>query len=184
MDEKDPASHNQAIMEFGSQFCKPSKPDCNRCIFKNKCYAFGANLVNQFPVKSKKNKSVNRYFNYLIVADKNKNIILNKRSGNDIWKGLYEFSLIESPEEINPKQLFGMQISREITGKDFNILHASGTYRHVLTHQNLFAKFYIIKLNFVHAKSKVLSKAGSLSAYAFPRLIEKFLNDCKLNELF
>ena len=32
LDEKDPATHNQAIMEFGARMCKPQNPDCIICL--------------------------------------------------------------------------------------------------------------------------------------------------------
>ncbi len=184
LDTNNPALHNQAIMEFGSQFCKPANPNCDNCIFSNKCYAFGANMVGQLPVKSKKINVVNRYFNYLILVDKNKNIIVNKRAEKDIWKGLFEFFLIESSGEIEPKQLFEMEQFKKATGKNFSVLNISKKYKHVLTHQNLHTKFYIIKLNLTHPKSQKFSKTNKLSQYAFPRLIEIFLSDCKLNEFF
>jgi A/G-specific adenine glycosylase len=184
MDTKQPAAHNQAIMEFGSQFCKPANPDCNSCIFKSKCYAFGAGSVSLFPVKSKKIKVVSRYFNYLVLVDKNKDIAVNKRMGNDIWKGLYEFCLIESPADIMPAQLFELKEFKEASHKNLKVLHASKTYKHILTHQNLYAKFYVIKLDFTHTRLQSRSKAGTLGRFAFPRLIEKFLNDCNLAELY
>ena len=36
----DPASHNQAIMEYGATVCTPKKPLCNNCIFSDQCEAF------------------------------------------------------------------------------------------------------------------------------------------------
>jgi len=183
LDVKNPANHNQAIMEFGSQYCKPVKPDCAVCIFKNKCFAFANDTVAELPVKAKKTKVRSRYFNYLILIDKNKNIILNKRSGNDIWKGLYDFTLLESVSETEADKLFKSNNFKKITGKNFSILHVSKNYKHVLTHQHLYTKFYVIKINSVHSKSLTQGNAKTLTKFAFPRLIEKFLNDCKLNEL-
>ncbi len=184
LDVKDPATHNQAIMEFGSQFCKPSNPDCQNCIFKNKCYAFLAGKVAELPAKSKKIKVVNRYFNYLIVADKGNAILINKRAQNDIWKGLYDFLLIETEAETGSKKMVELNEFKKITGKKFNILHISKMYKHVLSHQNLFAKFYVIKLDVTHKKTQKSVKISTLTKYAFPRLIENFLNNCNLNELF
>ena len=76
MDKKDPGQYNQAIMEFGSQYCKPNKPNCEACIFSSKCFAFKAEKVNEFPVKVKKIKIKNRYLNYVVLADKKQNVII------------------------------------------------------------------------------------------------------------
>ena len=35
----DPATHNQAMMEFGALQCVPKSPDCHHCVFKNQCFA-------------------------------------------------------------------------------------------------------------------------------------------------
>jgi A/G-specific adenine glycosylase len=183
LDQKNPATYNQAIMEFGSQYCKPSNPDCENCVFKNKCYAFANNKVMALPIKSKKSKVINRYFNYLILIDKSNTILLNRRSAGDIWQGLYDFNLIETESDLEAEKLFNQKKFKEIVGKNFSVLDVSKTYKHVLTHRNLFAKFYLIKLDIKHPKSGTVCKIDTLTKYAFPRLIEKYLIDCKLNEL-
>ncbi len=184
LDIKNPALHNQAIMEFGSQYCKPSRPDCENCIFKSRCYAFANNKVGILPIKSKKNKVTNRYFNYLVLVDKNKRILVNKRAAGDIWQGLYDFVLIETEAETEEKKLFKLQSFKEKTGKNFTVLHVSKTYKHILTHRNLYAKFYVIKINTAHPKTHKSRMLNELTKFAFPRLVEKYINDCKLDELF
>ena len=37
IDDKKPAEFNQAIMEFGALYCTPKSPNCDRCIFNDKC---------------------------------------------------------------------------------------------------------------------------------------------------
>ncbi|MDX2171618.1 MAG: A/G-specific adenine glycosylase [Bacteroidota bacterium] len=183
LDKKNPAIHNQAIMEFGSQYCKPVNPSCENCIFNKKCFAFANNVVSQLPLKEKKTKIKNRYFNYLILIDKNKNIVLNKRSENDIWKGLYEFYLLETDKEISESELKTQKLIKSELPTNFSILYVSKQYKHILSHQHLYAKFYIIKLLNSHSKKVITSSIKSLTNYAFPRLIDKFLNDCN-EELF
>mgnify|MGYP001598355526 CR=1 FL=1 len=95
LNRKNPGNFNQAIMEFGAIHCTPVNPKCMKCIFRESCVAFQTGRVADFPVKSKKAKSRNRYFNYLVIHNGN-NIFLDKRQKNDIWKNLYEFPLIES----------------------------------------------------------------------------------------
>lgn len=183
LDRKNPAMHNQAIMEFGSQWCKPANPKCVDCIFNEKCFAFNSGITDQLPVKAKKTKVSKRYFNYVLVIDKNKNVLINKRSANDIWKGLYEFPLIEAEKEINEKDLFKHPSFKIIAGDNFSLLHQSKNYKHVLSHQHLHAKFYIIATRKVFKVPSQTIKLNSLKDLAFPRLIEKFLNDCQLNEI-
>jgi A/G-specific adenine glycosylase len=83
---------NQAIMEFGA--LHPS-PNCGVCVFNDSCAA-AKKKVDQLPVKSKKLKVRNRYFNYLVVSDENENTLIQKRTAKGIWQNLYEFPLIET----------------------------------------------------------------------------------------
>ena len=67
LDKKNPASFNQAIMEFGALQCVPKNPDCNSCVLNSSCAALQHKKVSELPVKSKKTKVTNRYLNYLIL---------------------------------------------------------------------------------------------------------------------
>ncbi|MBA2613295.1 MAG: A/G-specific adenine glycosylase [Bacteroidetes bacterium] len=183
LDKKEPALYNQAIMEFGSQYCKPTKPDCENCIFNAKCFAFKAARVSELPVKAKKTKVSNRFLNYVVLIDKNNKIYLNKRSANDIWKGLYEFYLIESEKEISSLQLLKHSKLKQMAGQKFSLLYTSKSYKHILSHQHLFAKFYVIKTESILDKKQTKTGVDNLTDFAFSRLSEKFINDCDLKEI-
>ena len=96
MPKDNPAIFNQAIMEFGALQCVPKSPNCGICVFNESCAALQKNKVDQLPVKSKKLKVRNRFFNYLVVNDENENTIIQKRTDKGIWHNLYEFPLIET----------------------------------------------------------------------------------------
>jgi A/G-specific adenine glycosylase len=59
---------NQAIMEFGALACVPKSPNCGVCVFNDSCAALQKKKVDQLPVKSKKLKVRNRYFNYFVLT--------------------------------------------------------------------------------------------------------------------
>ena len=90
---QDPAGFNQAIMEFGALQCTPS-PDCSICPLFVSCEAFSAHRVTEFPIKSKKTKVKEIEMNYLVIEQKGQ-LLVRERVGNGIWKGLWEFYLIE-----------------------------------------------------------------------------------------
>lgn len=183
LDKKNPALHNQAIMEFGSQLCKPVNPDCENCMFNTRCFAFKTARIHELPVKAKKTKVTDRFLNYVVLIDKSNNIYLNKRAANDIWKGLYEFLLIESDKEITTQQLLKHNQLKQVAGQKFDLLHTSKLYKHVLSHQHLYSKFYVIKTKIIFAKTQTKSPFKNLTDFAFSRLSEKFLNDCDLKEI-
>jgi A/G-specific adenine glycosylase len=178
LDPKRPAIFNQAIMEFGSQFCKSSQPDCPDCVFTDRCAAFKAGTVKDRPVKSKKTIQRDRSFSYRITIDKKGRVRLNKRAGDDIWKGLYEFPLTEIPAVPEAGHA-------EVAEPGEELLYRSPVYQHSLSHQKLKAVFYVLRSGKVFRKrnDSVLCDVRDLGRHAFPRLIEKFMEDCDLSEI-
>ncbi|MXN92846.1 A/G-specific adenine glycosylase [Flavobacterium sp. Sd200] len=144
---KDSAStFNQAIMEFGALQCTPKSPDCGICIFNKECVAFTTGRVNQLPVKLKKTKVTNRYFNYLIIKDGAGNTIVNRRSEKGIWHGLYEFPLLET-ETLTTETETIERISNfktlGFTPENIELLHRD-IIIHKLSHQKLHIRFWQI----------------------------------------
>lgn len=184
IDNKEPGMYNQAIMEFGSQYCKPVQPDCEHCIFKSHCLAFLSNKVTSFPVKEKKTKVRTRHLNYLVVFDKEKKILINKRKEKDIWAGLYDFPLIETEVVANPEFITSTDAFRRQAGKNPKLILQSKVYKHILSHQILLVRFFVLTRTGKHDPAMKTTSLKSLTKFAFPRLIEKFLNDCNLNDLF
>jgi A/G-specific adenine glycosylase len=183
LNKKEPALHNQAIMEFGSQYCKPTNPNCEACIFNPKCIAFKENSVSQLPFKSKKIKVRNRFFNFIVLVDKNNNITVEKRKHKDIWQGLYQFQLIETDTKMEFDELKLHKEFKSLIKGNYSILHNSKFYKHVLTHQLLWTYFYILKIKSSHPKESKKINIHNLTELAFPRLIELFIDDSNLKEL-
>ena len=149
MPKDNPATFNQAIMEFGALQCVPKSPNCGICVFNESCAALQKKKVDQLPVKSKKVKVRNRYFNYLVVADENDNTIIQKRTDKGIWHNLYEFPLIETDKEedfdfiterIESDYFKENSILSILEDNDKSIIHK-------LSHQHLHIKFWKVNLN-------------------------------------
>ena len=49
----DPATYNQAIMEFGAIQCTPVAPDCLLCPIQQQCVAYLTGRQHRLPVKVK-----------------------------------------------------------------------------------------------------------------------------------
>lgn len=174
IDKKNPGIYNQAIMEFGALQCKPKNPACENCPFVLECYAFKNNAIHLLPIKEKKIKQRNRYFNYLVLLNKN-NIYLNKRKENDIWESLYDFPLIETKQSI--------QSFDELMSKNYNIPHSihlikkSKEYLHILTHQKIYATFWLVSGKFQNKLTATCVKCSifETNIYPVPKLIENYL---------
>jgi A/G-specific adenine glycosylase len=182
----DPGMHNQAIMEFGALQCTPKKPNCPDCPLQEKCFAFGAGKVGELPVKQNKTRQRDRYFNYLVFAT-TECTWLRKRTGNDIWKNLFEFPMIETSEKTDPTYLF--------TQKDFldfgNLLeivveNVSKWKVHILSHQRIYYRFILFGLPDKSILPGNLFPVNKKDIYNFavPKLLESYLNENGGNGLF
>lgn len=144
LDKENAGVYNQAIMDFGATQCKPRSPRCDRCIFHLECVAFREGLVGSLPVKLKGKRSRDRYFHYFVLTDGDK-ILMSKRGQGDVWTNLYEFPMIETTEDVAMPALkthpefadyFNIETTIEPIGKQT---------KHILSHQNIYARFYRVE---------------------------------------
>ncbi len=176
---KTPGLYNQAIMEFGSQVCKPHKPYCVDCVLKESCVAFRKNLINKLPVKIKKQKVRVRYFNYFLLENSKGQVYVNRRKAGDIWEGLYEFFLLETPEEMNIKTLRKNKELRKFFDSKTLIQEKEEVFTHQLSHQKIIARFYRVrKAKFSKNEQSIPIK--EINKLAWPRLIHRYLESCFL----
>ena len=170
--------HNQAIMEFGALQCVPQHPTCAECPLSDNCMAYNAGNPQLYPVKEKKPKTRDRYLNYFFITF-GSHTFLHCRSEKDIWKGLYEFPLIETDKPLNfteiqnePafKKLFHSASTSTFTLEKENV-------KHTLTHQTLHATFYRVEIQKEPAiiKNYVKLPLSKIEDYPFPKLISAFL---------
>lgn len=179
--KKEAAEYNQAIMEFGSQWCKPVNPNCDACVFRDKCLSFANGTVHLRPVKINKTKIRQRYFHYFLIIDPKMQVFIQQRIQNDIWKGLFELFLIETENKTDLQVLLKDKKLKSITGNTFTVDAVSKEFKHILSHQHLHTVFYTIRTNkILKGQNKILLK--NMGAPAWPRLIDKFLNSCNLYE--
>lgn len=183
LDEKQPAQHNQAIMEFGALLCKPKSPDCMFCSLNATCVAFQQNKIKELPVKLKKLKRKKRYFNYLVLESPNHEFIIQQRQEKDIWQKLFQFPLIESEADFMKKDILKTRLSKELNlNEDITIQKINQkTYKHVLSHQDIFADFWLIKCPTEFYTHKLenysIVNSKSIRTFAVPILIDRFLNE-------
>jgi A/G-specific adenine glycosylase len=174
MPKDNPATFNQAIMEFGALQCVPKSPNCGICVFNESCLALQRKKVDQLPVKSKKLKVRNRYFNYLVVSDDNEDTVIQKRTAKGIWQNLYEFPLIETEavesfdyivERIDKGFFVNDSVVSVMEYNDKSIIHK-------LSHQHLHIKFWKVNIKGV-VKNGIDGK--TLRTFPFPIVIHNFI---------
>ncbi|MCD7977430.1 MAG: A/G-specific adenine glycosylase [Tannerellaceae bacterium] len=178
MDPAEAATHNQAIMEFGALQCVPQNPDCPSCPLQEKCLAYATGTVTNYPVKQNKTKTRNRYFHYFHITHKG-TTWLNRRSGKDIWTGLYEFPLIETEYPVDFPELEQTPLFQELF-KDLGELNISlelKGVKHVLSHQILYTNFYRIEIGQAgkSLEAYLQIKSEDLPKYAVSKLTDIYI---------
>lgn len=182
IDKEQPATYNQAIMEFGAKQCKPKNPNCVVCPLNESCIALQKNLISVLPVKLKKTKVTTKYFNFLVCIDKNNNILLEKRIGSGIWQNLYQFPLIESEKSLNADEFHLLGVKNKTLKNikfDYSLYNTTDKI-HKLSHRNLHTKFWIIQVDILPAKAISIDQ---LTNYPTPVLISDFINTFNFKSL-
>ena len=170
------ADFNQAIMEFGALQCVPKSPNCGICVLNDSCLALQKKKVNLLPVKTKKVKVTNRFFNYLIFEDSQLKILVNQRTDKGIWHNLYEFPLLET-EKLEDFDCISQKI---ITDFNYDTIVTSISELnpivqiHKLTHQHLHIKFWRVRVN-GNLKSGIA--INTLKNYPFPIVLFNFIEN-------
>ena len=167
-----PHLFNQAIMEFGAISCKSAQPLCASCPFRDTCHAFQRDLITKLPVKAKKQKVRDRYFHYLILNTP-KGVYLRQRATGDIWAKLYEFPLLETDQPTEPASLMRSSAWKRILGKQpIHIRQISREYKHLLSHQRIHARFYLLDGKVKPEQDWILADKAKRKRLAVSRLVE------------
>lgn len=178
IDPTRPNLFNQSMMEFGAIQCTPKKPNCINCSFSETCFAFIHKMQSELPVKTKKVKKTLRYFDYFMLNHEGK-LLIRKRPKGDIWSGLYDFLLIES-DQINFESNSNLTIQKIL--EKGNQSTSPLEYKHILTHQTIFARFYQVEIDskdkfetIKNEHSLLEIDINDLETYPVPVLIERYL---------
>ena len=181
MDAEHIRDYNQAIMEFGAMQCKPKNPYCLHCPLNESCVALQKGWVDMLPVKDKKTKVRNRFFNYLVpVYTDDQGITFTKlqqRKGRGIWQNLWEFPLLESKAPIREKDVWenAKQILIDVELETISIFNEKPIV-HKLSHQHLHTHFWILPVD-DNLTDKI--PVTTLSEYPVPVLIADFIKAFK-----
>lgn len=178
INRKNASVYNQAVMEFGALQCVPVNPQCSLCPLNHKCSALHDNKVAEIPFKSPAKKQKSRYFHFLIVQNEG-HIYMEQRGKKDIWHSLFQFPLIETTKSKIPDEVTDHDEWEKWFGQsEYELTTFAKQYRHVLSHQIIYARFHKIKLlsnHFNPPRSWKLVRVAELEKFPVPRLIDKFL---------
>ncbi|MGD9993590.1 MAG: A/G-specific adenine glycosylase [Salinivirgaceae bacterium] len=169
---------NQALMDFGAMVCTPRQASCSLCPLASQCQAKLNGTVDERPVKSTITKVRQRYFVYVLLTD-GKKFLIQKRAKEDIWKGLYELPLFELEKSMEVDAFLNLpEVKASLPKEPLVFLDGFEPALHKLSHQTIYSKFLLFGLAHLPKingyKSILISNIGD---YAFPKLIERYLNE-------
>ncbi|MBP6064965.1 A/G-specific adenine glycosylase [Bacteroides sp.] len=174
----DPATYNQAIMDFGALQCTPKSPNCLLCPLVDSCSASSNGLVSQLPVKQHKTKTTNRYFNYIHVR-RGEYTYIRKRTEKDIWKNLFEFPLIETSESLSEEAFLVLPEFKALftEGEVPMVRLVCSNVKHVLSHRIIYANFYevILPVTSTSLSAYQCIQGSELEQYAVSRLVHAYI---------
>lgn len=180
LNKKQPDLHNQAIMEFGALHCTPKKPNCLFCPLQQECVAFQLNRVNELPVKIKKTKVKDLFIHYFIFENEAKDLLIQKRDFDGIWKNLYVFPSLEYTKK--PTLEVVKQDFKSNFGWNAKIVRFDKKPKHhLLSHRKIQAYFWKVETpekQFYSLKKKFNLQTTCLQTikdYPVPVLIQNFI---------
>jgi A/G-specific adenine glycosylase len=154
IDPSRPGDFNEAMMDLGALICTPANPFCGQCPVSRFCLAFSEGTQASFPAKSRMERKGPLEINYLLVESLGR-IMIRKRTGPGIWKGLYDLPEVKSPD-VEPVV----------------------TVLHPLTHRDLKISFYKdmdIPADIANEPDIQWVEKTELGEYPFPKPIADFL---------
>ncbi len=170
-----PGLYNQAIMDFGALQCTPKHPRCEDCPLSGKCLARAAGTMAQRPVKQGRTQVRDRWFNYLHITCR-QHTLLCRREARDVWRGLYEFPMIETDGPADFATLAALPRYRELTGDGWQLLRSVELPPHRLSHRTIRATIHRIETaETTPAAEAIAIETSALGDYAVPRLLERYL---------
>jgi len=165
--------YNQAIMDFGAVVCTPA-PKCSNCFYSSHCEAFKVGEQNELPVKLKKNKIKERWFNYFLLSH-NEFILIHQITEKYIWQQLYEPLLIETDKDADKRLL--KKLFRLKTGIDINLQSSFISKSQKLSHQLIHFRFYDLQLDHqISVENYKWFSKTELSSLPFPKEISEQIN--------
>ena len=142
--EQDCRKYTQRIMDLGATICLPRNPLCHLCPVASKCCARAADRQDELPVKKRKVVRKSKSINMLIALAEDGQVLLERRSEQGIWGGLW--SLPEYSGELDDIENW--------LEENFHVRASSqGSWnpiRHELTHLSLVITPMLLEVRQVH----------------------------------
>ena len=171
-----PSQLGQALIELGALVCTPQSPQCSTCPASSWCRVAELPLARLLPIKGKKLTLRDRYFSY-IYSTYHQQVLLEKRGRNDIWRGLYQFPLLESDSPQTHDEVAHWLAQELSHSGGLRLAPTTFSLEHRLSHQILHITIYTAELESDTLGSTKYQwvRESELGDYALPTPLVRFL---------
>lgn len=169
LDKQAPGHYNQAIMDLGAMICTPRSPRCSECPISQLCKSAGReDLINLLPIKAKKTAVRDHFMDFflMIVGEE---FVVEERDRKGIWKGLYQFPLVEHSK----RHMTQAEIDKYL-GSEWRLEESKTLPPHRLTHRLLSIRVHICYG--ASPKGALLHPINQHHTLAFPKPLRHFLD--------
>ncbi|MFS0577023.1 A/G-specific adenine glycosylase [Sporosarcina sp. 179-K 3D1 HS] len=128
IDQEDPSSFNQALMELGATICIP-RPRCLLCPVREFCAGFQEGRQEELPIKTKKTKMQVIPLTAFALQNEEGKWLLRKRPDKGLLASMWEFPLIENKEGLKPAKLLNESMDLQVED-----LQELLSFKHVFSH--------------------------------------------------
>ncbi len=179
LDQKQPGTFNQAIMELGALVCTPKNPACKICPVNQYCCALSTHNVKRYPFRNSRNKTPTQHIITGIIYHHGQ-ILITKRAPQGLLAGLWEFpgGKIETGEEARTAC---QREIREEVGIEVQVTEHLTQIKHAYTHFKIVME--VFKCRYISGKVTLNGpvdykwlKPDELKNFAFPRANHKFFH--------
>lgn len=105
---------NQAMMDLGATVCTPKNPRCADCPLEAMCLARAEGVQDQLPRKASRVKVTERTLRYLIIENERGEMLLHRRTGRDIWQGLWEPLEVTASHRMKPEHVVSHRLTHRL----------------------------------------------------------------------
>lgn len=152
-----PGDWNQALMEHGATLCTPQTPTCLLCPVVEDCVGYRTGEPAQFPATARQPRKQHLSVAFAWSAGP-RGVLLERRSLEGLWPGLWELPSGEAESEEAAKALLMRKLGSEPGDEIVSV-------KHTLSHRNVVGRVYQLKGRVRSAKlGKTTEELDPLSA--------------------
>ena len=147
IDEHNPSSFNQGLMELGALICTPTSPKCLLCPVREYCSGFEAGVAEKLPVKTKKTKMKHLYFDVFVARTSDGKYVMEKRGNDGLLANMWQFPMFETGDLEKNKALFEKQFKLKLNTEPKSCM----TLKHIFSHLTWHLTVYIVEVDALDA---------------------------------